>query len=300
MNFCVSWRKSLNFFCACRKRNRGKGERQRERGKRVTWRDLIGIAVFLTVNWFCAGQTVWQALLSAAATTTEITFPTKCSNKLTAITTTTQRREQASKREGERELQWWNEQAVRRLLLQPLATPHNAKQSRIHHTHKQKTHKHTHCSSCCCCYCLITRMAPLTVLEFISIAFHTEGGALWCFYLLIARAHNGSCTHPHHTHTHAYMDKHRHTLVFASAEYRNRFWWNTLQHTQLPAHTHTVTYVMTHSTYTYLNNMCTHTHTRTNTKLKTHARKIAFCSFSVFAHKTCTLPPGGVREACVI
>lgn len=103
-----------------------------------------------------------------------------------------------------------------------------------------------------------------------------------------------------HTHTHAYMDKHRHTLVFASAEYRNRFWWNTLQHTQLPAHTHTLTYVMTHSTYTYLNNMCTHTHTRTNTKLKTHARNIAFCSFSVFAHKTCTLPPGGVREACVI
>lgn len=31
MNFCVSWRKSLNFFCACRKRDRGKGERETER-----------------------------------------------------------------------------------------------------------------------------------------------------------------------------------------------------------------------------------------------------------------------------
>lgn len=79
---------------------------------------------------------------------------------------------------------------------------HHTTQSRAEYTtHTNKKHKHTHCS-CCCCYCLITRMAPLTVLEFISIAFHTEGGALWCFYLLIARAHNGSCTHPHHTHTH--------------------------------------------------------------------------------------------------
>lgn len=54
MNFCVSWRKSLNFLCM-----------QKEREREIeTWRDLIGIAVFLTVNWFCAGQTVWQALLT--------------------------------------------------------------------------------------------------------------------------------------------------------------------------------------------------------------------------------------------
>lgn len=143
--------------------------------------------------------------------------------------------------------------------------------------------KNTHCSSCCCCYCLITRMAPLTVLEFISIAFHTEGGALWCFYLLIARAHNGSCTHPHHTHTHAYMDKHRHTLVFASAEYRNRFWWNTLQHTQLPAHTHS--HIRNDTLDIHILEQHVHAHPHTN-EHKVENTRTQHCFLQFFCFRT--------------
>lgn len=121
-------------------------ERKRER---ETWRDLIGIAVFLTVNWFCAGQTVWQALL-----TTEISnnngnhFPYKMQQQINSDNNNNyKKRASQQKRTSEREScndemsKQWGVCCCNHLL-------HHTTQSRSEyttHTNKHtRTQTHTH------------------------------------------------------------------------------------------------------------------------------------------------------------